>query len=322
MAISSAERAIIRFSRQEVTRIGKVIDEYRNTLTQEEKMQVFNMFAPKMKERAKIVAARHNISEQDYLNDLYLTFFEQLDINMHKKTYGVFSICKELNKTLPTDYIPIAYNRKTVDQLAESEFNQQSYRIDEQSQSEKKEKFMAVIDSVLSRKQKFMLEKFMQGLSMAEIQQYLHRAQPEIAKYFEKIFITLRQPEIKDRLKAIYCENASAGDVVLHEDDIVVLPKTGKKKELAPELVRETVQRNASPMNVAAELEGIMAVQTKYASLFRNIYLIKRVQNFLKKDPSFRFKIKLPQKCDNDEFKSEVERMSVETFGINIFEFI
>lgn len=322
MAISSTEQTIISFSRQEVTRIGKAIDKYRNTLTQENKMQVFNMFAPKMQERAKVIAAKHNLSEQDYLNDLYTTFLEQLNINMHKKTYGVFSICKELNKTLPTDYIPITYSRKAANQLTESEFNQQSYRIDEQLQSEKKEKFMAVIDSVLSKKQKFMLEKFMQGLSMVEIQQYLHRAQPEIAEYFEKIFIMLRQPEIKDRLKAIYCENASAGDVIIHEDDIVVLPKTGKKKELDPELIREAVQRNAPPMNVAAELEDIMTVQTGYASVFRNIHLTKRVKNFLKKDPSFRFRIKLPQRCDTDEFKVEVERMSVETFGINIFEFI
>lgn len=97
--------------------------------------------------------------------------------------------------------------------------------------------------------------------------------------------------------------------------------KTPKVEQYNPEEIWETIQKNSPPLDIVAELEDIMATQTRYASVFTNSALKSRVKNFLKKNPNFKFRIELPKRCNNKNFKKHIVKMSIETFGKNIFEF-
>ena len=324
VAISSQKQAVINFPHKEVTCISKIIKNYKNSpvKTKEMKTEIFNIFVPKMQERAEVVAAEKKISAMDYLHDLYLAFWEQFDSIVQEKKSVVYHLCKMLNQTLPAGYIPVEYRQNTSHKLTRDEFNKLSYRIDEQSPAEKKEIIINTIESVLSKKQKIVLEKFMQGGNWIEIAKDTNQSSSGVSNAYYRIIDRLNCPDIKDKLKRIYCESDTTKDLNINKDGVLSDTKIKKQPEFNPEKIRQIVEKNRSPLNITAELEDIMITQTRYSSVFTNPSLTARVKNFLKKDPSFRFKIELPERCNNDEFKREVERVSVETFGINIFEFI
>lgn len=340
--ISPVSKMDIKLSDDEIKTAGKIIKNYINNPSQKLKTQIADVFAPQIEARAKLASSKSkNISAVDYAQDMYLALFETLENVIKDKKYFVKFIVEAINNTKLSKDDVITMKHKTWDEITPEEESQKfSYKINESSLVEDMKTVINSAKELLTPRELYILNSYLDGKKYKEIGETLDLSSWRIKKLIEAAAKKLRNTEIKYALTDSCSQNCK----IIEADKPLLLVDSSNKKQkgasawyrqlmslfgiklvvtdFTSDEVWQMIQKDLPPIDVQRELSAMLKVYGAYGNLFDSKFLQSKLKHKLAMNPDFKFKLELPRRCNNDEFRKEAEDLSVSMFRKNVFEFV
>jgi DNA-directed RNA polymerase specialized sigma subunit len=328
--VTEIKRAIIIPYQKDYSCCNKVIKAYAEESTQALKTKVVEMYKPMIEKKAADAALKLGISEKDYTQDLYLQLLENLDSFAAKEdparllTQFLQSKKPNNNTSLPKD--EILFNELPEETIICTPKDKEA-QLDYDYITKLLQKILNEIEfSIVSERADGTLFKTIAEtleLSSQRVEQLYNRALKKIknSKY-RSLLEEQRYNDKRTTLPVIPADKQLFPFIKKEQVRPNIDINSLIKHNVGADRIRELTKNDYNQPNYWGTLDILIRTQSMFPRILYDHKTQESFKSYLGQRPGYKIKIELPHDIERKTFIPQAEKISMNIFGENIFEFI